>query len=332
MAGGVTGWSGQAERGSPALVRAALAVVLWAGPWVLPVLVWPSTGWFLVTSGRARAASREYLGRALGRRASMFDVARHFHAFARAVGDRVLLVAGRGRFDIEVVGVDAVLEVLEQGRGCILLGAHLGSFEVLRTVGLRCPVPVWALMHKRPGGSLVPLLEALAPELAARVLEIGDTASMIRARECVERGEIVGILADRAPAGHRMVGVPFLGAEAGFPSGPFVLAAMLGAPVVLFHAVRVGRGRYRVEFRMFAEQVELRRASRVADLEVVVGRYAAALEGVCRAHPFQWFNFFPFWGCGDDVEVGGVQAGSGKAGRSVGGDVLVGDGVRSGGG
>ena len=314
----MTGWAGQAERGSPALVRAALAVLLWAGPWVLPALVWPSTGWYLLTSGRARGASREYLGRVLGRRASMWDVARHFHAFARAVGDRVLLVAGRGGFDIEVVGLDSVLKVLGRGRGCILLGAHLGSFEVLRTVGQRCPVPVWALMHKRAGGSLVPLLEALAPELSARVLEIGDTASMIRARECVERGEIVGILADRAPAGHRMVGVPFLGAEAGFPSGPFVLASMLGAPVVLFHGVRVGRGRYRVEFRMFAERVELRRSSRGADLVAVVGRYAAALEGACRAHPFQWFNFFPFWGRGDGVE----------AGRVGGGGVLVEGGAR----
>ena len=279
-------------------MRAALAVLLWAGPWVLPVLVWPSTAWFLMTSGRARRASREYLGRVLGRRASLWDVARHFHAFSRAVGDRVLLVAGRLEgFEIETVGLEALLGVLAEGRGCILLGAHLGSFEVLRTVARRCPVPVWALMHRRPGGSLAPLLEALAPELAARVLAIGDTASMIQARECVERGEIVGILADRGPAvaGHRMVGAAFLGAEAGFPSGPFVLAATLGAPVVMFHGVRVGRGRYRVEFRPFAERVVLRRAVRAADLADVVGRYAAALEGACRAYPFQWFNFFPFW-------------------------------------
>ena len=316
------GWAAQAERGSPVVVRAALAVLLWAGPWVLPLLVWPSTAWFLATSGRARGASREYLGRVLGRRASTWDVARHFHAFSRAVGDRVLLVAGwEERFEIEMVGLEALLDVLAEGRGCILMGAHLGSFEVLRTVAQRCPVPVWALMHRRPGGSLGPLLEELAPDLAARVLVIGDTASMIQARECVERGEIVGILADRMPegppAGHRMVGVPFLGSEAAFPSGPFVLAATLGAPVVLFHGVRVAggwrrRGRYRVEFQQFAERVVLRRASRAADLAAVVGRYAAALEGTCRAYPFQWFNFFPFWERrGDGKGVAAVRPGAG---------------------
>ena len=289
-------WSGQRERGSPLLARWAVALVLKAGPAVLPSLAWPATAWFLLTSGRARRASREFLRRARGRPASLLDVARHFHAFACAVGDRVLLLAGRTeRFEIETAGVDELLAILARGEGCILLGAHLGSFEVLRTVARHSPVPVWALMFRRNAGSLAPLLERLAPDVAARVLEIGDTASMIQARECVERGEIVGILADRGPAGHRFVPVPFLGAPAPFPSGPFVLAATLGAPVVLFHGVRTGRRRYRVEFHPFAERVVLRRGSRDADLRAIVTRYAAALEPACRAHPFQWFNFFPFW-------------------------------------
>jgi predicted LPLAT superfamily acyltransferase len=189
--------------------------------------------------------------------------------------------------------------VLEEGRGCILLGAHLGSFEVLRRVAMDAPVPVWALMYRRNAGALTPLLDRLAPGLHERVLEIGDTASMIRARECVARGEIVGILADRAPEGigsaHRMVRVPFLGGAAAFPSGPFVLASTLAAPVVLFHAVRTGTRRYRVTFVPFMDRVVLRRSSRAADLRGVVGRYAAALEAACLAYPYQWFNFFPFW-------------------------------------
>ena len=128
---------------------------------------------------------------------------------------------------------------------------------------------------------------------------------MIRARECVERGEIVGILADRAPdqARHRMVRVPFLGEAAAFPSGPFVLASTLGAPVVLFHAVRTGAGRYQVRFEPFMDRVVLRRSSRAADLRAVVARYAAALEAACVAHPYQWFNFFPFWGSASDAET-----------------------------
>ena len=69
--------------------------------------------------------------------------------------------------------------------------------------------------------------------------------------------------------------------------------------MISFSAVRTGRRRYRVAFEAFADRVELRRASRAADLQAVVGRYAAALERRCRAHPYQWFNFFAFWEGGD---------------------------------
>ena len=252
--------------------------------------------WFLLSSAPARAASADYLRRVLARPARLADIARHFHSFACAVLDRVLLLAGRtDGFEIRTQGLDAVLATLAEGRGCILLGAHLGSFEVLRAVARHAPVPVWALMYRRNAGALTALLDRLAPCLHDRVIEIGDTASMIRARECVDRGEIVGILADRAPAGHRMVTVPFLGEGAAFPSGPFVLASTLGAPVILFHAVRTARGRYDVVFQPFADRIALRRAARQADLRDVMARYAAAIEAACRAHPYQWFNFFSFW-------------------------------------
>ncbi len=309
-----TAWAAQPERGSRTLLRAALWCALRAG-WPLGrLLLLPITAWFLATSGAARAASRGYLDAALGRPARLQDVARHFHTFACAVLDRVFLLSGRLRgFSIGTEGLEHVTAILASGRGCILLGAHLGSFEVLRSVAQSCPVPVWALMFRRNGGALTALLDRLAPDLRDSILEIGDPASMIRAHECVERGEIVGILADRSPNGHRQVQAPFLGRPAAFPSGPFILASTLAVPVVLFHAVRTGPRRYAVRFERFADRVVLRRASRAADLDCYVARYAAALERACRAHPFNWFNFYPFWGPADGLSNSGAPTLAGPA-------------------
>ncbi len=295
-----TAWAAQPERGSGMLLHAALWCVLQAG-WPLGrVLLLPVTGWFLLTSGPARAASRDYLRRALGRPVGLRDVARHFHTFACALLERVLLLAGRPRgFRIDTEGLEHLAAVLAGGQGCILLGAHLGSFEVLRAVAGPCPVPVWALMFRRNAGALTALLDRLAPDLQRSILEIGDPASMIRAHECVARGEIVGILADRSPSGQRRVLAPFFGRPAGFPAGPFILASTLAAPVMLFHGVRTGPRRYAVRFEPFAERIVLRRASRAADLDAYVARFAAALERACRAHPFNWFNFYPFWDAAD---------------------------------
>jgi predicted LPLAT superfamily acyltransferase len=78
--------------------------------------------------------------------------------------------------------------------------------------------------------------------------------------------------------------------------------------VVLFHAVRTGARTYDVVFEAFAERVVLRRGARVEDLRAVMGRYAAAVERGCRAHPYQWFNFYPFWEGGSDAGVEAVAS------------------------
>lgn len=314
----MTGWAAQGERGSAVLLRAALWLCLCAGYPLGRALLWPITAWFLLTSGPARAASRDYLSRVLGRPARLREVARHFHSFASAILDRVFLLTGRtGGFRIRTEGLEHITAALARGKGCILLGAHLGSFEVLRSVAQGSPVPVWALMYRRNAGALTRLLDRLAPDLRDSIIEVGTPASMIRAHECVERGEIVGILADRAPPGHRTVEAPFLGSLAAFPAGPFILASTLGAPVVLFHGVRLGPRHYAVRFEPFADAVMLRRASRESDLSGWAAQYAAALGRACLAHPYNWFNFFPFWGRHDVAETlrAGISAPSGPGAR-----------------
>ncbi len=289
-------WTATTDRAAPWLIQLGWAVVRRGGWAAGRLITLGAVAWFLVSAPRARRASRDYLARVLGRPASTREIAHHFDRFASAVLDRVMLLSGRERdYAISVDGLPALLATLAEGRGVILLGAHLGSFEVLRTLARNAPAPVWALMYRRNNGALAALLDRIAPDIRARVLEIGDTASMIRARECVERGEIVGILADRSPPGHRLVPARFLGGTAHFPSGPFVLAATLGAPVFLFHGVSTGHRRYHIGIEPFADRVRLRREHRQDDLRAQIQRYAAGIERLCRAHPFQWFNFFPFW-------------------------------------
>jgi predicted LPLAT superfamily acyltransferase len=181
----------------------------------------------------------------------------------------------------------------------VLLGAHFGSFDVLRVVGRAAPVRVRPLMYSRHWGAMTRLLEALDPALATAIIEIGRPDTMLRVQESVARGEIVGMLADRAPGESRgesrLVEVPFLGAPASFPAGPFVLAGLLEVPVIVFYGIRTGPRRYCVRFEPFAERLALHRATRQQDLRDWIARYAAGLATACRAHPFNWFNFYPFW-------------------------------------
>ena len=272
--------------------------------WLLRHVGWFATGivlpgislWFFLFSPKARAASREYLRAVLGRRPTARDVLHHIHVFASAILDRTLMLTRpSGVIELDVDGIEHVNALIAAQRGCILMGAHLGSFAVLRQLAERCPVPVRMLMYRENAGSFTHTMEALDPGLRRDVIAIGDMQSMLQVQDAVASGALIGVLADRMPAGTRQITVPFLGRPAPFPTGPFVLAASLAAPVLLFSAVRTGHRRYAVTFTPFAEKIVLRRATRQADLSDVVSRYATWLEGACRAHPFNWFNFYPFW-------------------------------------
>jgi predicted LPLAT superfamily acyltransferase len=73
------------------------------------------------------------------------------------------------------------------------------------------------------------------------------------------------------------------------------LAAILHAPVVLAFGLWLGPRRYLLRFEPFAERIDLPRAGREEALREWLARYAARLAEVCRAHPYNWFNFYDFW-------------------------------------
>jgi predicted LPLAT superfamily acyltransferase len=289
-------WAGRRERGSATLIRLMIWLSLTLGWSVGQALLYPITLYFVLVPRGVRHASRDFLDRVLGRPATNLDVFRHFFAFSCVLLDRLFLLSGRLRqFEIKVAGLDDIESALSQSRGCILLGSHLGSFEVLRVVGRQSPVPVKILMYRGNSRPYSRLVEQLDPMLADSIIEIGEPEAMLRVHESVARGEIVGILADRAPQHDKAVIVPFLEAPAAFPTGPLALAAILGAPVVLFFGVRTGHRRYQVHFEHFADRVIVDRKRRTEDLTNWVWRYAARLESYARNYPFNWFNFYDFW-------------------------------------
>ena len=289
-------WTGQRERGSACLLSLMIWITRNLGWSVGQMLLYPITLWFYGTSAAARMASHDYLDRVLDRPVRRIDVMRHLFTFACVILDRVFFLSGRtAGYELKVQGLEAITEVVNSGRGCILLGSHLGSFDVLRAFGRNAPVRVRPVMFRLNSGHLTRMLEALDPELARDVIEIGAPEGMLQIQECIERGEIVGFLADRAPAQQRMVATSFLGGEAEFPAGPLVLAAVIGAPVVLFYGVRTAPRRYVIRFEHFADRIVLPRVRREAALQAWVDAYSRSLATACRAHPFNWFNFYPFW-------------------------------------
>jgi predicted LPLAT superfamily acyltransferase len=116
-------------------------------------------------------------------------------------------------------------------------------------------------------------------------------------RQCVERGEFVGILADRLPpgGGGRAATADFFGRPAAFPTTAFEMAALLGCPLLLALCVRLGDARYQSIAELLYEGGRVGRAERPALARTLLERYVARLEAWCVRAPYQWFNFYDFW-------------------------------------
>lgn len=290
-------WIGHGERGSPALVRLVLWLSRRYGRAAIRPLLIPITLYFFFGAPAARRASRDVLRRVLGRRPRAREVFHHFHTFASTILDRVFMLTGEDPgLTVTVSDPDRLLERARRGQGCMVVGAHLGSFEILRVLAVaHAPVRLKVLMRAEQNPMLTRVFAALNPAVAETLVTIRGPEDVLLLREWVQRGGFVGVLGDRAVSGERQVELPFLGSPAGFPLGPLELALLLHLPVYTAFGLHQGDGRYEVRFSLLVEQITEDRGERERALADAAGRYAQGLEQVVREHPFNWFNFFPFW-------------------------------------
>lgn len=290
-------WRQQPERGSLTGLRVMVWVAESFGRSAARALLYPICLYFMVGSGTARRAIARFRERVCGRPATWGELFRHYYAFAATILDRLYFL--RGRFDffaIQYHGLEVLDQELAKGRGCILLGAHLGSFEAVRALGLlRRRLDIRVLMDERNAPMIRGLTQAMNPAVADTVIQAGGLEAMLRATECLERGGIVGVMGDRVMEGERTAACAFFGHDARFPTGGMRLAHAVGAPVVLFVGLYRGENRYEVHLESFSGEAGLGGDRRGGDVNRDVQRYVDWLERVCRLAPDNWFNFYDFW-------------------------------------
>jgi predicted LPLAT superfamily acyltransferase len=292
-----TGWMHQQERSNQAILKLMVWISLTFGRRLGRVVLYGIAVYFLFFAPTARKASREYLGRALGRWAEWSDGFRHVLSFASTIHDRIYLLNDRfDLFDIEVIGADALLASLARQPGALLIGAHLGSFEVLRAVGRgRAGLKVAMLMYEENARKINAALEAINPKATEDIIALGRMESMLEARDKLDHGYLVGMLADRGLDSDVTVDCDFLGKMAPFPVGPFRMGAMLQRPVFFMTGLYLGGNRYRIHFERLADFSGTPRSEREAAMRAAQQRYVERLNHYCRLAPYNWFNFYDFW-------------------------------------
>jgi len=224
----------------------------------------------------------------------------HYREFALSIADRIGIWFGHvDDFAYEMIGEEHLDRVAQEGRGAILVGAHLGSFDALRLLAERKNSIVNVLMFTDNAERINTLFRELSPDMDARVIRVDPASveSVFEIRACLARGELVAILGDRIEPGdqNRCASIPLFGDAVKLPLAPYLLAALLDCPVLLILAFREAPGRYSVFAEKLADRVRLPRREREKGAAELASRYAARLEHYCACYPRQWFNFFDYW-------------------------------------
>ena len=145
------------------------------------------------------------------------------------------------------------------------------------------------------------LLQAVAPDFKLAVIGIGNPGSTLAIRDALDAGHLVGLLGDRflGPESARTpaVALPFLGVNANFSDGPLRLAMLLKRRVIFMVGLFLGGRRYDVRFQTLADFRNPPRdpAEREALIRQALTDYVSRLESLCKAAPYNWFNFYDFW-------------------------------------
>ena len=308
-----THWAHLEERSTLWGMRFLFCIYQIFGRTFLQVFLYPVVIYYWLINHPGRRASQSYLNRVAKFSAtsklngSLLCSYQHFISFANAIIDKLAAWAGAlSLADVEYHGRDQLLAETKKGRGVVLLGSHLGNLEVCRVIAdLEEDLRINVLVHTKHTAKFNRLLNQYNDKSRLHLIQVTEitAATSMLLSDKIDKGELVIIAADRTPVGYsqRLAKVDFLGGQALFPHGPFILASLLKCPVYTVFCLKQ-QGKQVIYFDYFSAGFKFPRKNREQAMQQTIQLYAGRLQYYCLKEPLQWFNFFEFWPEDNDSE------------------------------
>lgn len=189
---------------------------------------------------------------------------------------------------------------LKEGRGLIVVSAHLGNWELGAAAVAQCGYRINAVALWQPDPRLNALYQSYRIARQIHPIPFGRAARGCLA--ALRRNEIVALVGDRDYTGSRDT-VEFFGRPARLPTGPARLALSTGAPLVCAFMVRQPGDTYRY---VVCEPIRVNAARDT--LATVMRQVANCLEQVIRQYSEQWYLFHDLWDVEEDRALAQVAA------------------------
>lgn len=250
---------------------------------------------FILFRRRAVAPICAYLSKISGCRVPTISLRAYKSVFSFGVSilDRTAYFSGCGSIKVRDCAESIIRESAQEGRGTLVLASHTGGWAIAAGK-LAENFPEAAILGAdRERLEIRKLVESSRRrEKPKVVLDSADSMSAVAIYGILRGGGIAAMHADRN-AGGRSASADFFGSRIEAPGAPYICAWRAGARVLQIFCMRESIFKY----RMFCKNIDLSGCS-TADEAASSGasQYFSNLEVVLRKYPYQWYNFYDFFG------------------------------------
>jgi predicted LPLAT superfamily acyltransferase len=227
-------------------------------------------------------------------RAFVHTYKNHFR-FGQVILDRFAVFAGKQSiFDVEIIGNEHFTEALENEKGFVIVGSHVGNFEIAGYFLSQNSKKINAIIY---GGETETVQQNRSKLLNNNNIKLipvkNDMSHLFAANIALQNGEIVSMPADRLFGSAKSVECDFLRGKADFPIGAFALAATFEVEVLAIFCIKISAKKYKI----FVQPISICHCGldRRTQIKNLVFLYVKALENITKQYPEQWFNYYEFW-------------------------------------
>ncbi|MCK4663946.1 MAG: acyltransferase [Bacteroidales bacterium] len=227
---------------------------------------------------------------------SIIKIIQNYYIFGQVLIDKLVVLGGfSNKFTYDFEGEEHLRAMVKDGG--ILLGAHIGNWEVAGHLLKRLETKINIVMFDREHQRIKNLLEKSLGKKNLNIIAIkNDFSHLFKIKEVLQNKEMVAIHGDRVFPGTKSLRCKFLGKNAFFPTGPLYLASKYGVPVSFVTAMKETNTHYHFyascpNYYKYPGNLKKRNEK----LKEMLNVYIKEMEKVIYEYPTQWFNYYDFW-------------------------------------
>jgi predicted LPLAT superfamily acyltransferase len=226
---------------------------------------------------------------------SILKIYSNYYILGQTLIDKIMVMARiPHRFTFFFDGEENLHNIVAEGKGGILLSAHIGSWEAAGHLLHRLKTKINVVMYDGEHQQIKKYMNKVTGGPNFNVIVIrGDMSHVYAIGDALAKNELVCLHADRFLPGNKTITKKLLGADAELPEGVFALSAAFNVPVSFVFGFKESAHHY----HLFGSALYQRKENELKAVyrERLVTGFLEEVEQKIHLYPEQWFNYYNFW-------------------------------------